>query len=282
MWAVGPGGDKDKTIYHFDGQKWNNDGISRPLAPAAVFGFSQSNVWLGSYGNTIWHYDGNILSKFQDYSIPNYPLAGIQGIWGDNPNNVYAVGFADSSNILRGVIQQFNGNQWETIYLSDKNETFSQIYKDPLSNDCYVLSGRNNDNNNTDSLIIYLFDGKNLKEISSLDFFAGHSSSLAYIASQVYFVLDNGVYLYNNGFKLLFDVGYTNFDRGICGRNGNDIFLCMKDGISHYNGTDIQYLYNFHKGIHLLGAPAIFDKEIFFLAYDFVNNLNLVIRGKLN
>ena len=41
VWAVGPGGDLDKTIYHFTGEKWFNDGISRSLTPGAVFGFSQ-------------------------------------------------------------------------------------------------------------------------------------------------------------------------------------------------------------------------------------------------
>ncbi len=283
VWAVGPGGDKDKTIYRFNGQQWVNDGISRPLAPTAVFGFAQNDVWLaGTLGDDIWHYDGTVLSKYQNYYVPGYPLTGIQGIWGDSPNNIYAVGFADSDNIFRGMIQQFNGSQWKITYLSNKNEEFSIEYKDPLSNNCYVLSYRNNDNNNTDSTIIYQYDGQSLKEIYSSDFFAGHSSNLAYIASQVYFILDNGVYSYNNGFKLLFNVDYPNFYRAICGRNNEDIFLCMKDGIAHYNGTDIQYLYHFHQGIYFSGPPAIFDKEVFFLVYDFVNNINLVIRGKLN
>ncbi|MHB1687756.1 MAG: hypothetical protein ACYCVH_10315 [Ignavibacteriaceae bacterium] len=290
VWCVGPGGDKDKTIYHFNGQKWVNDGISRPLSPTAVFGFSASNVWFGSYGNTIWHYDGNNISRFQDYTIPNYSYAGIENIWGDSPNNVYALGFADSSNVLRGVIQHFDGSKWETVYMSTKNEDFVRIYKGIFSgNNYYILSSRNNDNNNIDSTIIYQFNGKSLKEISSLDFFARHSSNLAFIASEVYFVLDNGVYLYddnllsnNNGFRLLFNVDNQNFDRNICGRNRDDIFLCMKDGIAHYNGTDIQYLYHFHSNIYISGTPAIFDEEIFFLAYDFQNNINLIIRGKLN
>ncbi len=281
VWAVGPGGDKDKTLYHYTGQQWVNDGISRPLDPCAVFGFSQNDVWFGA-SNTIWHYDGNSISDFQNYTIPNYPWAGIQNMWGNSPGNIYAAGFADSSNIFRGVIQQFDGKNWKTVYVSNKNEGFGRIYQDALNNNVYVLSARNNENNNTDSLIIYQFDGKNVKEIYSSDFLAGHSSNLSVIASRVYFVLDNGVYLYNNGFILQFNVDNQNFDQGIGGRNGYDVFLCMRDGIAHYNGTDVQYLYHFHKGIHMSGAPAIFDKEVFFLAYDFVNNLNLIIRGKLN
>ncbi len=281
VWCVGPGGDKDKTIYHFNGQMWVNDGISRPLAPAAVFGFSQNDVWFGSY-NAIWHFDGNNISKFQDYTIPNYPWAGIQNMWGNSPGNIYAVGFADSNNIHKGTIQHFNGTKWETEYVSKVNEEYVRIVKGALTDVSYVLSFRNNDNNNTDSTIIYQFDGKNVKEIYSSDFFAGHSSNLAIINSEVYFILDNGIYLYNNCFKLQFNVEYQNFDRNICGRNEGDVFLCMKDGIAHYNGTDIQYLYHFHSNIFISGTPAIFDKEVFFLAYDFQNNLNLIIRGKLN
>ena len=281
VWAVGPGGDKDKTLYHFTGQQWINDGISRPLDPCAVFGFSQNDVWFGA-SNTIWHYDGNSISDFQDYTISNCWIAGILHIWGVNPNNVYAAGFADSNTIHRGTIQHFGGTRWQTEYLSKKNEEYVRIFQDAINNNIYVLSFKNNENNNTDSTIIYQFDGKNVKEIYSSDFLAGHFSNLSVIASRVYFVLDNGVYLYNNGFTLQFNVGNQSFDRNISGRNREDIFLSMRDGIAHYNGTDVQYLYHFHKGIQMSGAPAIFDKEVFFLAYDFVNNLNLIIRGKLN
>ncbi|MHB9012898.1 MAG: hypothetical protein ACYC49_11840 [Ignavibacteriaceae bacterium] len=284
VWCVGPGGDKDKTIYHFNGQMWVNDGISRPLAPAAVFGFSQNDVWFGSYGNTIWHYDGNNISKFQDYTIPNYPWAGIQNIWGDSPNNVYAVGFADSNNIFRGVIQRFNGSLWQTVYISTKNEVFVKMYKGYFtSNNYYILSYKNNDQNETDSSVIYQFSGTTLNEISSSDMRNGHLSDLATIASELYFIVDNEIYILGkNGFNLLFNVNNNNFIQGIWGRSRADIFLAMKDGIAHYNGTDIQYLYHFNHAQIGLGGAAIFDKEVFFLAYDFQNNLNLIIRGKLN
>ncbi|MHB1687755.1 MAG: hypothetical protein ACYCVH_10310 [Ignavibacteriaceae bacterium] len=289
VWCVGPGGDKDKTIYHFNGQKWVNDGISRSLSPTAVFGFSASNVWFGSYGNTIWHYDGNNISRFQDYTIPNYPYAGIQNIWGDSPNNVYAVGFADSSNIHKGILQHFDGSKWEVVYESSPHEVFMKIYRGLLTSSNYYILSYKDDNNHLDTSIVYEFDNRNMKKIYLSEIINGFSSDLAVVNSEVYFILNNGVYLLNkswlntnSGFKLLFNVNNSNFSGGIGGRNRNDIFLLMRDGIAHYNGMDIQYLYHFdHSKINLLGNPVIFDKEIFFLAYDFQNNLNLIIRGKL-
>ena len=283
VWVVGPGGDKDKTIYHYNGQKWVNDGISRPLAPAAVFGFSQSDVWFGSYGNTIWHYDGNTLSKFQDYTIPNYPYAGIQNFWGDNPNNVYAVGFADSNNIIRGVIQHFYNSQWNIVYISpliSVYEVFIFIYKgNSTDNNYYLLSYYGVD---ADTAKIYEYDGNNkLKGIYSSP---ASQAGLALINNEVFFILGNQICSrQNNAFNTLFTVPGNNFLHGIGGRNKDDIILEMTDGIAHYNGSDVEYLYHFnHPNISIFGTPVIFEKEVFILAYDFQNNLNLIFRGKLN
>ncbi|MHB1687260.1 MAG: hypothetical protein ACYCVH_07790, partial [Ignavibacteriaceae bacterium] len=290
VWCVGPGGDKDKTIYHFNGQKWVNDGISRPLSPRTVFGFSQNNVWFGSYGNTIWHYDGNNISRFQDYTIPNYSWAGIENIWGDSPNNVYAVGWADSSNVLRGVIQHFDGSNWEMIYMSKVDEDFVKIYRGISSgDDYYILSFRNNENNNnhTDSTLIYQFDGKNLKEVYS--FPAQIKIDITVISSEIYFIFEDKIYILErstsnleNKLDFLTNISNNSFWGGSWGRSRNDVFLGMKDGIAHFNGTDIQYLFHFNDFQIGIGGAAIFDKEVFFLAYDFQSKLNLIIRGKLN
>ncbi len=288
IWAVGPGGDKDKTIYHFDGTKWNNDGISRSLAPRCVFGFAQNNVWFGGYGNNIWHYDGNSLSDFQDYTIPNYPWAGIENIWGDNPNNVYAVGVADSSNVLRGIIRNFNGTTWQTVYISNKNEDFVKILRGNLSgNNYYILSERNDDNNNTDSINIYQFNGKNLLEAFSSP--AQIHLDIASISSQIFLVSNNNIYalsgheaVFSKNLEFVSKISTNNFWGGIWGRNKDDIFLGLYDGIAHYNGSNIAYLFHFNTYQVGIGGMVLFDKEIFILCYDFTNQINFIIRGKLN
>ena len=66
------------------------------------------------------------------------------------------------------------------------------------------------------------------------------------------------------------------------GRSSKDIFLGKLNGIAPYNGTDVQYLYQFNNTSIRIFMGRVFDKEIFFLAYDTNNSLNLIIRGKLN
>jgi len=284
VWAVGPGGDLDKTIYHFDGSKWYNDGISRPLAPQAVFGFSSNDVWFGDDGfNSFWHYNGTTLSKFQDYTIPGYSNTGIINIWGENPDNVYAAGYADSNNIYIGVIQHYTGIQWKIIYTSPHVSTYEVFAKIcgniPEGND-YILSyyGVNADTNR-----LYEIADNKLKLIYSDATSSTGSANISLIGKQVYFVIGNNICKWeNNSFSPIFNVPETSFSHSIYGRNGEDIFLEMTDGIAQYNGTDIQYIYKFSHPQIGLSSAVIFDKEVFFLAYDFQNQLNLIIRGTLN
>jgi hypothetical protein len=53
----------------------------------------------------------------------------------------------------------------------------------------------------------------------------------------------------------------------------------MKDGLAHYNGSNVEYLFNFNKPrTHIYGA-AIFETEVIFLVSE--PGLNLIYRGKL-
>ncbi|MDT3695538.1 MAG: hypothetical protein ROY99_04035 [Ignavibacterium sp.] len=78
-------------------------------------------------------------------------------------------------------------------------------------------------------------------------------------------------------------VSNSNFYQRIWGRNSKDIFLLMTDGLAHYNGTDIQYLFYFNKvpRTQIYGV-ALFDKDAFFLVYESQTGLSFVYHGKLN
>jgi hypothetical protein len=54
----------------------------------------------------------------------------------------------------------------------------------------------------------------------------------------------------------------------------------MFDGIAHYNGSNVEYLYNFENEISIRDA-VVFEKEVFFLAVNHNTSENLIIRGKL-
>lgn len=53
----------------------------------------------------------------------------------------------------------------------------------------------------------------------------------------------------------------------------------MTDGITHYDGNNIQYLKNI--GEKSMSEIIAFEKKIFFLAIDFNKGLNLIYKGTL-
>ena len=87
----------------------------------------------------------------------------------------------------------------------------------------------------------------------------------------------------NSKFTTVLYVDNANFYQRIWGRNSKDIFLLMTDGLAHYNGTDIEYLFYFNKipRTQISGA-ALFEEEVFFTVYEALTGLKYIYHGKLN
>ncbi|MFZ1518279.1 MAG: hypothetical protein WAU11_05865 [Ignavibacteriaceae bacterium] len=283
VWAIGPGGDLDKTIYHFDGVSWSNDGISRPLSPTAIFGTSPSNVWIGGRGGDIWNYDGSNWTKNTTITIPDYNLVGFENIWGDSPNNIYAVGYAQDGITYRSVLVKYDGVNWKNINIYKIRNSFIKIRAgSKTSKDSFVL-GIRFEQLFEDTSLVYRFDGDSFIEIYTGITSKDELGEFENINNEILFLRGSELYKYeyNDKLKLIYKINNSNFSNAIWGRNSIDIFLRMTNGIAHFNGTDVQYLYNFDNGILINGA-IVFNSTIFFLAYDFNNSLNLIIRGKLD
>ena len=70
----------------------------------------------------------------------------------------------------------------------------------------------------------------------------GLQADISMINGEVYF--GSAIETRENGqFQTILTVDNPNFYQRIWGRNEKDIFLMMGDGLAHYNGTDIQYLF---------------------------------------
>lgn len=69
------------------------------------------------------------------------------------------------------------------------------------------------------------------------------------------------------------------------GRSTKDIFLLMTDGLAHYNGDNIEYLFYFtfanDKPWTQIYGAAIFENEVFFTIYEPPTDLKLIYHGKL-
>jgi hypothetical protein len=104
------------------------------------------------------------------------------------------------------------------------------------------------------------------------------------LGERTYFLIGKNLTTYKDGeFKNLMTFNSENFNYYVSGRNLKDIFLHNRDGLAHYNGEDIEYLYNFSNNFTSnYHKPMIFENEVFFTIKDNINEFNMILRGKLN
>jgi hypothetical protein len=280
VWAIGPGGDLNKTIYHFDGASWSNDGISRPLSPTAIFGFSNNNVWIGGRGGDIWNYNGVALIKNTTITIPDYTLVGFEDVWGDSPNNIYAVGYAEDGTTYRSVIVKYDGVSWKNIDTYKMRNSFIKIRRGLTTSSDFFIIGARTEQSAEDTSFIYSFSGSTLIQIYKGLRNAYEIAGMENINDEMFFRQGSKLYKYlSEEFRLFLDLGEP---ASFIGRNNKDILFGKPSGIAHFNGTDIQYLYLLSDESIRIFMGIVFEKAVFFLAYDFSNSLNLIIRGKLD
>ena len=278
LWAVGPGGGLDETIWHFDGVQWNTDGISRGIAPTSVFSFSMDNVWICGYEGKIWHYDGGQWQQSLDFKKPNYTVSLVD-IWGDTPLNIYSVGCADSSSFRKAYILKYDGNTWREMKIPYFNYCFVRIKKDIKRTGKYYLLGNDLANNTS----IFEYDGQNtIKQIYEAPVSLETAAMVQNINSKTFFTIGKTINTYtNNQFKMILGINEPNFGFQFFGRSEKDILFRMFDGIAHYNGSNIEYLYYFINNDRIdISDAIIFENDVFFLADDFNNNQNLFFRGR--
>jgi len=158
--------------------------------------------------------------------------------------------------------------------------SFIKIRRGKKTSNDYYISGIRDEQFAEDSSIIYEFDGIKLNKIYQGLQNSNEIAGIEKINDEIYFLKGSMLFKYvNNDFKFLLDVGEPS---AFFGRSSKDIFLGKLNGIAHYNGTDIQYVYPFNDQSIRIFMGIVFEKEVFFLAYDINKSLNLIIRGKLN
>lgn len=281
VWACGPGGELDKTLYHFDGQNWKPDLISRPFSPISVSSFSVNSIWSSGLEGKIWRYDGN------DWSEQFRLLAGVdtlvvlQEILAISETDIYTVGqYYISPKDYWGIILHYNNNKWQKIQIPKIRTLFTEIRKD-LNNNKLYLQGLTQQNLNENSYQLYELNGTTLTEIKSGSQNDDEFGNILSLNSKVYFLIGYEFFCYKeNTFskigRLSDDPKFLNVGWG---RNEKDVFLGMRDGIAHYNGKNTVYLYQAAENI-FVREGIVFDNEVFFIGR--TNGNNLMIHGKLN
>jgi hypothetical protein len=283
IWAVGSGGGLDQTIWHYDGTHWSTDGISRSIPPTSIWGFSENDVWLGGQSGLIWHYNGSNWEEKLRLTPPElWGRSIFYSVFGNSTDDLYAVGFIDSANVPQkevGIIFHYNGYNWNRVDIETQRLHFGMIRKAPNEQNYYLVGFIINDDW-SNSVKLFSFDGAKLKEIyfGKLNDYKG--ADLGLINDKIYFGIDSGVYTYDgNKFNLKFKVDNQQFTQGIAGRNDKDVFLYMWDGIAHYNGTDIQYL--IQDSDLSYRDIIVFKNDLFVLCNNISKGVTIIKHGKL-
>ena len=284
IWVVGGGGIDYKEIWHYDGNEWNvND--SHFTTPNCVFSISKDNVWLGGNDGNIFHYNGYTWNKNFTFQLDNSNSIDINDIWGVSATDIYAVGsvFIGNNPKPGSFVLHYNGEKWSKIYVSQPGLYFYRVRE--VNNAVYffgeIFPNEKKDESTSDTVVFYQYSEKNIKRI-----YTGAVNKIVYgsinlIGDQVYFLIGKELNRYIDGkFKKVTSFNVNNFGYQVYGRNEKDIFISMLNGIAHYNGNDIKYLYDLPDK-HLDIQPLIFGKEIIFSICDFDSNHNIVLRGKL-
>jgi hypothetical protein len=279
VWAILSGADLDKTIWHYDGNSWTTDGVFRSIEPASIFGFAYDNIWLGGHQGEIWHYNGSSWNpNIVLVATPNTTITW-ENIWGINPNDIYAVGAFEDHSLLNnnGVIAHFDGNSWRLLDIQINN-SLTMIYKDNVAG--YIIEGIRF--GLIDTSKVFLFKEHELIEIYSNMATSSYEASIGLVGNIVLISYGKNIYTYsNNQFKLFYHVGIETYGGGIKGRSLKDIFLGMRDGIAHYNGNDVQYLFHQPNPNSFTTSWAILIDEVFFPFYDLSNGKTYMYKGTL-
>jgi hypothetical protein len=290
VWAVGFMGTAFDRLLHYDGSKWNTYNKEPILCEGeTLIGFSKNDVWMGGrdgLGAGLWHYDGNTWSMNFTYKVADAYDMRITDIWGTSSNDLYACGcigyYNSGKSWWNGFVLHYDGTKWNEVTRTNFNSQFINIRTE--QNKIFIFSFVVTENT-SDTIAFYTINNSHLEKIyansvNNIVFGNMHS-----IAGKLYFLIGQDVFRYINGsFAKQFSFNDENFGYQFYGRNEKDIFLRMRNGLAHYNGTDIKYLYNFPLNkISIKGEPLLFNSEVFFCLWDKNGSdiMSEVLHGKL-
>ena len=237
-------------IFHFNGESWEKRSDIHSSGEV-IFGFDFNNIWIGGGDGRIWHYNGIEWTENYRYVDSKFKFATIRDFAGINSDDLYAVGMAfcegnfnEWTENQRAFVLHYNGYVWEEKLFTDFQAQFARIRKKDNS---FILYSSSVDNMNGDTIEFYQYDGQFLNCIYSVAHKDCLFNTFNNIGNEILFLISDKVCRYTNGnFNELFSLQHSNLGGQIYGRNEKDMFVRMKDGLAHYNGENLEYLYTFN------------------------------------
>lgn len=281
IWIVGTAGDYDKTILRFNGDSISQFG-QLLVDATTVFGFDQNEIWFAGRAFDIWKYDGSSIFKFSTNRRSGYANSLMVDMWGDNINNIYAVGSGTvNTGVINGFIMHYDGSSWDYAIDPVSDLHLVKIRKG-LNDGNYYILGVTEKTGEPEQYRFYKFDGSTLKPfILPYDSYT-HNKDLT--------LLDGGIFFYDNKEIYSLEFGevkhYLSLNNTsvastqIWGRNPKDFFIKTRDGIGHYNGSDLTTLFPI-KDEFLLFNGLILESDVYFVGLLRDTFKYILVHGKI-
>jgi hypothetical protein len=286
VWATSPG-DLSESVANFNGSRWFTSYVPGMNSPGSIYGFAWNSIFIAADNGEVWKYDGS-WNKFTQLSKDGRTDIAFSDIWGESPNDFYVFGgYPDSIGAFNNsFIAHYYNNNWLVMDTKGVNGLVAKLFKNSSDKKMYILTYKLGGGINPDSSMIYELNQGYLNKIYSSIWTGGQQADISLIDNEVYFILGNQIAKrINEQFQTFLQVDNPKFYQRIWARNSKDIFLLMTDGLAHYNGNDLQYLFHFTYANVTpwtqIYSAGLFEKEVFFLVDEPPTGLSFVYHGRL-
>ena len=268
VWLAGLG-DTPFNLWNNVNGKWQPYRTKVYGSYVGIYGFSKTDIWIAG-NNLMQHYNGSSWSSVNDILFPNTYSTIYSDLWGSNSSDIYAVGLSgDNEGNNFGIINHFNGTEWEFIDIPEERVIFSQVKQD-INGTKYIYLAGTKFETTGDTEKIYMYNGKELIQLYS----GTETTTVNQINGKVYLCIGNKIYKpKNNGLEIWKDFNWTKYLGRVWGRSEKDFFGVASDGLAHYNGTDLVTIY---PTVSSIVDGFIFEKDIFIIC-----DFRIIIHGKL-
>ncbi len=153
----------------------------------------------------------------------------------------------------------------------------AHLYRNEADNSIYLQVIKYSDT--YDTTLIYEYTEGRYRELYKT-IWDKHWATVSLINGEVLFVLRTEIArIRDQQFQTVLNLGNTKFYENIWERNSKDIFIEMTDGLAHYNGTDIEYLFHHDQPNVGIFDAVLFQGDVFFLVHEYDTGLSLVYHG---
>ncbi|MBI9073746.1 MAG: hypothetical protein JEY94_19275 [Melioribacteraceae bacterium] len=274
----------DKKVIHYNGENWSYNTSLGIVSIYSIGGFSENETFLGGSKGRILKLNGTDWEVIENFESDGSNEIGINQIWGFNENNFYAAGACrDATEYYnKTVVFNYKNSRWNQLNMNGARGIVESICKESTSSPLYFNTIYWGGGVSTDSTFLYEYSDSKTSRIYSGEDDYDEGSTISMIGNKIFFSIGEKLFIRKNKkFVEVLNLENENYYNKFWGKNGKDIFLKMTDGLAHYNGTDVEYLFSFDKPKTHVFDALLFEDEVFFLVYEDATTMSFIYHGKL-